>query len=55
VELAPGTDTRALLAALNDLDAPLVRFQREEPSLHDIFVSRVAGAAQTRRVEVAHV
>jgi ABC-2 type transport system ATP-binding protein len=53
--LAPGTDTRALLAALNDLDAPLVRFQREEPSLHDIFVSRVAGAAQTRRVEVAHV
>ncbi|HEX8212726.1 MAG TPA: ATP-binding cassette domain-containing protein [Longimicrobium sp.] len=55
LELAPGTDTRALLAALNDLDAPLVRFQREEPSLHDIFVSRVAGAAQTRRVEVAHV
>jgi len=51
LELAPGTDTRALLAALNDLDAPLVRFQREEPSLHDIFVSRVAGAAQTRRVE----
>jgi ABC-2 type transport system ATP-binding protein len=55
LELTPGTDTRALLAALNDLDAPLVRFQREEPSLHDIFVSRVAGAAQTRRVEVAHV
>jgi ABC-2 type transport system ATP-binding protein len=55
LDLAPGTDTRALLAALNDLDAPLVRFQREEPSLHDIFVSRVAGAAQTRRVEVAHV
>ena len=55
LELAPGTDTRALLAALNDLDAPLVRFQREEPSLHDIFVSRVAGAAQTRRVEVANV
>ncbi|HEX8670386.1 MAG TPA: ATP-binding cassette domain-containing protein [Longimicrobium sp.] len=55
LELAPGTDTRALIAALNDLDAPLVRFQREEPSLHDIFVSRVAGAAQTRRVEVAHV
>jgi ABC-2 type transport system ATP-binding protein len=55
LELAPGTDTRALIAALNDLDAPLVRFQREEPSLHDIFVSRVAGAAQTRRVEAAHV
>ena len=56
LDLADGTDTRALLAALNELDAPLVRFQREQPSLHEIFVSRVAGAAQTRRrPEVAHV
>jgi ABC-2 type transport system ATP-binding protein len=56
VDLAPGSDTRALIAALNELDAPLASFQREQPSLHEIFVSRVAGAAQTRRrPEVAHV
>ena len=56
VELAAGADTRALLAALNELDVPVLRFQREQPSLHDIFVSRVADAAQTRRrPEVAHV
>ena len=55
IDLAPGGDTRALVSALNELDAPLVRFEREEPSLHEIFVSRVAGAAQTRRMEVAHV
>jgi len=55
VELAPGADTRPLLAALSELDAPVTSFQREQPSLHDIFVSRVAGAAQTRRrTEVAH-
>jgi ABC-2 type transport system ATP-binding protein len=55
LELPEGTDTRALVTALNGLDVPLMRFQREQPSLHDIFVSRVAGAAQTRRQEVAHV
>jgi ABC-2 type transport system ATP-binding protein len=56
IDLAGGTDTRALITALNELDAPLVRFEREEPSLHEIFVSRVAGAEQTRRrPEVAHV
>jgi ABC-2 type transport system ATP-binding protein len=56
LELADGADTRALLSALNGLDAPLVHFQRDQPSLHDIFVSRVADAAQTRRrPEAAHV
>ena len=55
LELPEGADTRALVTALNGLDAPLTRFEREQPSLHDIFVTRVAGAAQTRRQELAHV
>ncbi|HEX5725713.1 MAG TPA: ATP-binding cassette domain-containing protein [Longimicrobiaceae bacterium] len=53
VELAPGADTRALLAALNQLDAPLVRFEREQPSLHEIFVRHVGDAAHPHRVAEA--
>jgi ABC-type uncharacterized transport system ATPase subunit len=38
------------------LDVPIARFQREQPSLHDIFVSHVGNAAHpARRQEAAHV
>jgi ABC-2 type transport system ATP-binding protein len=54
--LLPSADPRALLAAVAALDAPLVRFEHEMPTLHEIFVSRVGQAAATpkRRPEVAH-
>ncbi|HEV2149900.1 MAG TPA: ATP-binding cassette domain-containing protein [Longimicrobiaceae bacterium] len=56
VELPDGADPRALVAALNALDAPLVRFERVEPSLHEIFVARVGDAATPhRRPELARV
>jgi ABC-2 type transport system ATP-binding protein len=55
LELAGG-DPRALLDELNRLDVPLSRFEHEQPSLHEIFVSRVGDAATPhRRPEVAHV
>jgi ABC-2 type transport system ATP-binding protein len=55
VELAPGVDPRALLAELNALDSPLVKFVRVVPSLHEIFVSRVGAAGVARRrPEVSH-
>ena len=43
MELEPGADAQ-LLAALSALEAPLVRFERVEPSLHEIFVARVGDA-----------
>ncbi|HEX8432746.1 MAG TPA: ATP-binding cassette domain-containing protein [Longimicrobium sp.] len=53
---ASAAEPRALVSALNELDTPLARFERAQPSLHEIFVSRVADAAQTRRrPEAAHV
>lgn len=56
VELAPSADPRALLGALNELDVPLRRFERVQPSLHEIFVDRVGDASTPhRRPEVAHV
>jgi len=56
VEVAEGADPSPLLAAVAQLDAPIARFQREQPSLHDIFVSHVGNAAHpTRRPEAAHV
>jgi ABC-type uncharacterized transport system ATPase subunit len=56
VELEPGADSRRLLAALAAMDAPLVRFERVEPSLHEIFVARVGDASTPhRRPEPAHV
>jgi ABC-2 type transport system ATP-binding protein len=55
VELEGG-DPRAVMAAVAGLDAPVSRFQRMEPSLHEIFVQRVGNAANAqRRPEVAHV
>lgn len=57
IDLHEDADPRALMAAVAGLDAPLVSFERELPSLHEIFVSRVGEAAATaqRRPEVAHV
>jgi ABC-2 type transport system ATP-binding protein len=56
VELEPGADSRQLLAALGAMDVPLLRFERVEPSLHEIFVARVGDAATPhRRPEPAHV
>jgi ABC-2 type transport system ATP-binding protein len=55
IELARGVDSRALLQELAALNAPLVRFEREVPSLHQIFVSRVGSAATTPHREPAHV
>jgi ABC-2 type transport system ATP-binding protein len=56
VELDEDDDPRALLAALNELDVPLTRFQHVLPSLHEIFVRRVGDATVPhRRPEVSHV
>lgn len=49
VDLAPHAAPRDVLAALNAVDVPLVRWFRVEPSLHDIFVERVAGSTVARR------
>ena len=49
VDLAPGADRRALLTELNGLDGGLLRFLRVEPTLHEIFVSRVGNAGTARR------
>jgi len=55
VELKPGADPRELVAAANQLDVPLSRFEHVQPSLHEIFVQRVGDAARPRRrPEVAH-
>jgi ABC-2 type transport system ATP-binding protein len=55
VDLRPGADPRALVAAANGLDVALARFEHVQPSLHEIFVQRVGDAARPRRrPEVAH-
>lgn len=56
LELSSPDDPRALLAELNALDVPIARFEHEQPSLHEIFVSKVGDASTAhRRPEVAHV
>ncbi|HEU4557184.1 MAG TPA: ATP-binding cassette domain-containing protein [Longimicrobium sp.] len=56
VDLEPGADPRALMQALAGLDVPVVRFEREQKSLHQIFIDRVSGhVTPERRPEVAHV
>jgi ABC-2 type transport system ATP-binding protein len=47
VELAEGTEPGALLAALVENDLPVRRFERFEPTLHQIFVDRVGGEGTT--------
>jgi len=55
LEMDPAADPRALLRALAGLDATVVRFEREQKSLHEIFIDRVGGAVTpNRRPEVAH-
>jgi ABC-2 type transport system ATP-binding protein len=54
VELKPDADPRELVAAANQLDVPLSRFEHVQPSLHEIFVQRVGDAARPRRREVSH-
>jgi ABC-2 type transport system ATP-binding protein len=56
IELDPSADPRALLQALAGLDGTVVRFERVQRSLHEIFIDRVGGAVTpNRRREVAHV
>jgi ABC-2 type transport system ATP-binding protein len=54
LELRPGFETRSFVGQLNEL-GPLAHFEHLQPTLHDIFVARVGGAARpTRRPEPAH-
>jgi ABC-2 type transport system ATP-binding protein len=56
VELDDAGDPQEVMLALAGLDARVSRYQRVEPSLHQIFVQRVGDAATAeRRPEVAHV
>jgi ABC-2 type transport system ATP-binding protein len=53
--LQPGTDPQQVFRSLGQQDAFRVdRFQIEEPSLEDIFVSIVQGGVQTSEKEVSH-
>jgi len=55
LEMEPAADPRELLRALAGLDATVVRFGREQNSLHEIFIDRVGGnVTPNRRPEVAH-
>jgi ABC-2 type transport system ATP-binding protein len=49
VDLQAGADSTAVLGRLNDLGAPIVRFARVEPSLHEIFVAHVGDAGVAHR------
>jgi ABC-2 type transport system ATP-binding protein len=49
LELGPDTKPADLLRELADLDAPLRRFERAEPSLHEIFVMHVGEASRAPR------
>jgi ABC-2 type transport system ATP-binding protein len=52
VELTNGASPANLLAGLGELSVPLRRFEHLEPSLHEIFVSRVGDATKpVRRTE----
>jgi ABC-2 type transport system ATP-binding protein len=56
VELEPDASGREVLEGLVAQGAEVSRFERVQPSLHQIFVQRVGGAVTPqRRPEVAHV
>jgi len=56
VEMAEGADVHRVLAGLSDLRTPVERFERVQPSLHEIFVTKVGEASVARRrPEPAHV
>ena len=44
--LAPGADSHALLRRLVEAGAPIRRFERVQPSLHQIFLDRVGAGAR---------
>jgi ABC-2 type transport system ATP-binding protein len=46
LELAPGADSRTLLRRLVEAGAPIRRFERVQPSLHQIFLDRVGAGAR---------
>jgi ABC-2 type transport system ATP-binding protein len=46
LELAPGADSHALLRRLVEAGAPIRRFERVQPSLHQIFLDRVGAGAR---------
>jgi ABC-2 type transport system ATP-binding protein len=49
LELSDASGARRLLADLAALDAPVSRFEHLQPTLHEIFVSRVGDASRARR------
>lgn len=53
IELAGASDTRTLLAELNALDTPVARFEHLQPTLHEIFVTRVGDASRVHRREAS--
>jgi len=56
VELSKEVSVHTVVTALNSIAVPLARFARVQPSLHEIFVSKVGDAATShRRPEPAHV
>ena len=56
IELDDPSEAKQLLARLAEMAAPPTRFERMQPSLHDIFVERVGQASTPhRRPEVARV
>jgi ABC-2 type transport system ATP-binding protein len=46
LELAPGADSHTLLRRLVEAGAPIRRFERVQPSLHQIFLDRVGAGAR---------
>jgi ABC-2 type transport system ATP-binding protein len=50
VALAGESGTGTLLADLAQLDVPVSRFEHLQPTLHEIFVSRVGDASKARRL-----
>jgi ABC-2 type transport system ATP-binding protein len=53
--LAPGADAGSAFAVLHALRLPIAKFERIEPSLHQIFIDRVRVLAQPVRREIANV
>jgi ABC-2 type transport system ATP-binding protein len=51
VALAGESGTGTLLADLARLDVPVSRFEHLQPTLHEIFVSRVGDASRARRLQ----
>jgi ABC-type uncharacterized transport system ATPase subunit len=52
--LAHGVSVQAALAALNASPVPIVRFERVQPSLHEIFIEQVEGRVAPRKQEAVN-